>query len=102
MKVCVVSILLVLSGCTKPPQYMSTATITGFDYRMGLCEGGTYILIDGHPNPNSTDHLFDIDSMPRSYITDHLNKFPIRVAIDWVQETNCLGNYIKITRMKIL
>ena len=102
MKHCIFIILLMLLSCSKAPQYMSTATITGIDARMGPCEGGTYILIDGHPNPNSTDHLFDIDSMPRSYIIDHLNKFPIRVAIDWVQESNCWGNYIKITRMKIL
>ena len=81
---------------------MSTATITGYDYRTGPCSGGTYILIDGHPNPNSSNHLFEIDSMPRSYIIDKVGKFPIKVAIDWVQEPYCGGNYIKITRMRII
>ncbi|MHB1920939.1 MAG: hypothetical protein ACYCOO_01765, partial [Chitinophagaceae bacterium] len=48
-------ILLVLVGSCRQgtfPGSADPATITGFDARMGPCEGGIFIVIDGHPNPN--------------------------------------------------
>ncbi len=76
---------------------MNTATIIGADPRMGPCEGGTYIKIDGHPNSNDTfNGYFDIGDMP-SFTID---RFPIRVKIDWNISPKCFGNYVNISRIE--
>lgn len=77
---------------------MNTATIVGYDPRMGVCTGGTFIKIDGHANPNDPiNGYFDIDSITPSF---KINSYPIKVEIDWKISSKCFGNYVDISRIK--
>lgn len=88
----------VISGCKKEPAFMNTATIEGPDPRMGVCTGGTFIKIDGHPNPNDpANGYFDIGEINFSIKMD---TFPIKVEIDWKISSKCSGNYVDISRIK--
>ncbi|MFL5789724.1 MAG: hypothetical protein ACJ748_16810 [Flavisolibacter sp.] len=101
IRVLVIFILsLLFSGCKKNSTYMDSATITGFDPRMGICEGGILIKIDGHSNPNGLNGQYDIDSLTPSFRIDNSTYFPLRVTIDWNISNKCYGNYINITRIK--
>jgi hypothetical protein len=81
---------------------MGTATIIGGDPRMSVCAGGTFIKIDGHPNPNDPTHgYYDIDSTPSTFSLMHL-KYPTRVRLDWHISPKCYGNYVDITRIEII
>jgi hypothetical protein len=87
-----------MSGCKKDTMYMDTGIIIGYDVRMGPCEGGTYININGHQNPNRQDGLYDIDSLPASFKIDN-SIFPIKVTLDWKVSNKCFGNYINVSRI---
>jgi hypothetical protein len=89
---------LTISACKKELPLMNTATIVGYDARMAPCTGGTFIKINGHPNPNNTENgYFDIDSIPPSF---KINSYPIKVEIDWKISPKCFGNYVVISRIK--
>jgi hypothetical protein len=89
---------LTISACKKELPLMNTATIVGYDARMGMCTGGTFIKIDGHPNPNDTENgYFDIDSLPPSF---KINSFPVKVEINWKISPKCFGNYVDISRIR--
>lgn len=76
------------------------ATIVGIDARTAPCTGGIYILIDGHRNENHNLGYYDIGSVPESF---HIGDvFPIRVTIDWHKSNTCSGNYVDITRIKVV
>ena len=78
---------------------MSNAEITGFDYRMCPCCGGTEIIIDNIPNPNGNSS-FLIGSLPSNFTIGDNPKFPIPVKIDWEIDTlRCFGNYVNILRI---
>lgn len=101
-RVYLISAVILLSACNKHPgyEYQGTATIVGFDPRMAPCVGGTYISIDGHPNPiDSVNGYFDIGGIPESFRIDH---YPIRVKLDWKINDRCAGNYVDITRIKAI
>lgn len=77
---------------------MDTATIVASDPRMGACTGGSFIKIDGHPNPNDPENgYFDIGSITPSF---KINSFPVKVEIDWKISPKCFGNYVDISRIK--
>jgi len=79
---------------------MNTATIVGSDSRVGVCTGGTFIKIDGHPNPNDPENgYFDIGNINSSL---RMDTFPIKVEIDWKISSKCFGNYVDISRIKRL
>ena len=82
--------------------YSDTGTITGTDARMGMCEGGTYIRINGHPNPNSQEGLYDIGSLPSTFKISPLMKYPINVTLDYTVAPECYGNYINISRIAVI
>lgn len=89
---------LINSACKRELPFMNTATIVGYDPRMGVCIGGTFIKIDGHPNPNDPENgYFDIDSITPPF---KINSFPIKVEVDWKMSSKCSGNYIAISRIK--
>jgi hypothetical protein len=89
---------LTYSACKKEMAFMDTATIVGYDPRMGACTGGTFIKIDGHPNPNDPENgYFDIGSIPPSF---KITSLPVKVEIDWKMATKCFGNYVDIIRIK--
>lgn len=94
-------VCLAISSCSKDNKempFMNTATIVAPDPRMGVCTGGTFIKIDGHPNPNDPQNgYFDIGDMPPSF---KINTYPTRVEIDWKISSKCFGNYVDISRIK--
>ncbi|HEY5370296.1 MAG TPA: hypothetical protein VIJ75_15035 [Hanamia sp.] len=91
---------LINSGCKKESLFMNTATIVGSDSRVGVCTGGTFIKIDGHPNPNDPENgYFDIGNINSSL---RMDTFPIKVEIDWKISSKCFGNYVDISRIKRL
>jgi hypothetical protein len=89
---------ITIAACKKESPFMNTATIVGPDPRMGVCTGGTFIKIDGHPNPNDPENgYFDIDSITPTF---KINNYPIKVEIDWKISSKCFGNYVDILRVK--
>jgi hypothetical protein len=91
-------ISLTNSACKKESPFMDTATIVASDPRMGACTGGSFIKIDGHPNPNDPENgYFDIGSITPSF---KINSFPVKVEIDWKISPKCFGNYVDISRIK--
>ena len=86
-------------GITAPA---NNATIIGGDPRAGMCEGGTFILIDGHPNPNfpSTGY-YDIGLLPPSFHLDNSTKYPIKVKITYQVDSKCLGNFVDISTITL-
>ncbi len=94
---------ILYSNCKKDTVFMNTATIIGFDARIGVCDGGTYIKIDGHANPNDTTNgYYDIGSLPSSFQINNFTKFPIKVKLDWKSNPKCSGNYIDIERIETI
>jgi len=94
--------LILCTGCKKNTPFMNSGTIIGTDARMGVCNGGTYIKIDGHPNPNDTiNGYYDIGTLPPSFQIDNATKFPVRVKLDWKIDPKCFGNYVDISRIEI-
>jgi len=90
-------------GCKKDMALMDTASIIGGDPRAGACEGGTYIRIDGHPNPNDwANGYFDIGSLPSSFRIDNSAHYPINVKINWATNPKCGGNYVDIKRIELV
>lgn len=86
------------SACKKELPFMNTATIVGPDLRVGMCTGGIFIQIDGHPNPNDPQNgYFDIGKITPSF---KMNTFPIKVEIDWKISSKCFGNYVDISQIK--
>jgi len=91
-------ISLTISSCKKELGFMDTATIVRPDPGEGVCTGGTFIKIDGHPNPNDPENgYFDIGNIIPSFKID---TFPIKVEIDWKISSKCFGNYVDISRIK--
>lgn len=94
--------LLAALGCRKNAAPMDTATLIGSDPRTGACEGGTFIKIDGHPNPNDPENgYYDVNTWPRSFSPDGSN-YPIKVKINWKVDSKCFGNYVDISRMEVV
>jgi hypothetical protein len=89
--------VIFLYACHKDSQYQDAATIIGSDPRTGPCTGGTFILIDGHPNPHSSNGYFDIGDIPESF---RIDSYPIKVKLDWKVSDKCFGNYVDISRIK--
>ena len=88
-------------ACKKSSQpYMATATIEGPDLRVPQCGGGTWINIDGHPNPNNPgEGYYDIGSLPPAFHLDNSVKYPIRVEIDYSVNPYCTID-VDITRIQ--
>lgn len=94
----VLLVSLTISACKKELRFMNTATIVGPDLRVGVCTGGTFIKIDGYPNPNDPEKgYFDIGNISPSF---KINTYPVKVEIDWKISSKCLGNYVDISRIK--
>ena len=93
--------LILNFGCKKSSQpYMATATIEGPDPRVPQCGGGTWINIDGHPNPNNPGTgYYDIGSLPQSFRLDNSVTYPIRVEIDYSVNPYCTIS-VDITRIQ--
>jgi hypothetical protein len=89
--------VILLYGCNKDSEneYQDTATIIGFDTRMGPCVGGRFISIDNHPNPNGG--YFNIDTIPESF---RIDSYPMKVKLHWKINDKCSGNFVDITRIK--
>jgi hypothetical protein len=91
-------LICLAAGCKKHTENMDNATIIGGDPRMSACLGGTFILIDGHPNPRDQHGYYDIGAIPSSFPLAGL-KYPIKVKIEWHIAPQCYGNYVDITRI---
>ena len=101
-------ILLLLSmltgvGCKKTlPPYMATGSIVGPDPRVPACGGGTWIKVDGHPNPgNPATGYYDMGNVPSSFQIPVSAIYPIKVEMDYTVNSHC-SVYIDISRIKIL
>jgi len=96
------SSLLIVGSCKKSIlSFADTGAIIGGDPRTGPCDGGTYIQIDGHPNPNSpATGYYDIGSLPSSFHIDYYGKFPIRVKLNYQVDSKCGGNYVDISSIE--
>jgi hypothetical protein len=94
---CLILAVTFFYACEKDSrdEYQGTATIIGFDTRMGPCVGGRFISIDNHPNPNGG--YFNINTMPESFKID---SYPLKVKLDWKINDKCSGNFVDITRIK--
>jgi hypothetical protein len=94
--------LLIVGSCKKSTvTFADSGAIIGGDPRTAACEGGTFIQIDGHPNPNSpTTGYYDIGSLPSSFHIDYSGKFPIRVKLNYGVDAKCGGNYVDISSIE--
>ncbi|HMH32742.1 MAG TPA: hypothetical protein VK543_06915 [Puia sp.] len=101
----IVSLLcLVLgSGCKKSMSgYQATGSIIGPDPRVPACGGGTWIQIDGHPNPGiPATGYYDIGTVPAGFQIDNSTKYPIRVELDYTVNAHCTI-YVDISRIKVI
>src|ERR1700688_2662052 len=95
--------LTLSTGCKKSmPGYMDTGSIIGADPRVPACGGGTWIQIDGHPNPNNpATGYFDIGTVPAGFRIPDSAVYPIKVELDYTINSNC-PIYIDISRIKII
>ncbi len=90
--------LLFSGSCKKTViSFANTGSIIGGDPRTGPCDGGTFIQIDGHPNPNNpSTGYYDIGALPASFHINYYGKFPIRVKLNYQVDGKCGGNYVDI------
>lgn len=93
--------MLLNSGCKKAlPVFNGTASIIGGDFRVGPCEGGTFILVDGHPNPGSQNGYYDIGTRPADFNTTN-DSLPLKVRIAYTIGEACVRvNISRIERIK--
>jgi len=80
---------------------MATASIIGADPRVPACGGGTWINIDGHPNPITSTGYFDIGKLPAGFTIGNTAVYPIRVEIDYTVNSSC-PMYVDISRIKLI
>jgi hypothetical protein len=106
MKHICISLLLSITlgaGCKKSlAPYMSTGSIIGPDPRVPACGGGTWIKVDGHPNPeNPSTGYYDMGKIPAGFQIPATAIYPIKVELDYTVNSHC-SIYIDISRIKIL
>ncbi len=91
--------ILTITSCKKERPYMNNAEIIGYDARLCPCCGGYEITIDNVPNPNGNS-FFRAGQFPSNFNLGIHPIFPIKIKIDWKQDTaHCFGNYISISRI---
>jgi hypothetical protein len=92
------------NSCKKEmPAILANASIIGGDPRTGACEGGTFINIVGHPNPNDwVSGFYDIGSIPSYFHIADSAKYPICVKIAYHVNSKCGGNYVDISTIELL
>lgn len=88
-------------GCKKNlPAFNGTASIIGGDPRVGPCEGGTFIQVDGHPNPGAQNGYYDIGTIPADFSTAN-DSLPLKVRIAYTIGGICgIVNITRIERIK--
>jgi hypothetical protein len=91
------------AGCKKSiPGYMATGSIIGADPRVPACGGGTWIKVDGHPNPNNpSTGYYDMGTVPAGFSIPDSAVYPIKVELDYTINAFCTI-YIDISRIKII
>ena len=95
------ALILTAGSCRKADKYTSDAIITGFDLRKCMCCGGLMITFNGEPRPYVGDFKL-IDNSADLGISIN-ETFPIYVNVEWISDPyKCLGNYIKVTKLKRL
>jgi len=94
---CGIFIFLSVASCKKEKPFQNNATLIGFDVRACPCCGGLKIVIDNVPSPNGD--FFLVDTLPAEFELGDNPAFPILVKIDWKIGTQCLGNYVEISRI---
>jgi hypothetical protein len=95
--------LILSAGCKKSVSgYMATGSIIGPDPRVPACGGGTWIEVNGHPNPNNlTTGYFDMGTVPAGFSIPDSAVYPIKVELDYTINPFCTI-YIDISRIKII
>jgi hypothetical protein len=95
--------LILIAGCKKSmPGFMATGSIIGPDPRVPACGGGTWIQIDGHPNPDiPATGYYDMGTVPAGFLIDTTATYPIRVELDYTINAHC-PIYIDISRIKFI
>jgi hypothetical protein len=90
-------------GCKKSiPGYMATGSIIGADPRVPACGGGTWIQVNGHPNPdNPATGYYDMGTVPAAFHIDNSAIYPIKVELDYAINVYC-PIYINISRIKVI
>jgi hypothetical protein len=84
------------------PGFMATGSIIGADPRVPACGGGTWIQIDGHPNPdNPTTGYYDMGTVPPGFRIADSATYPIKVELDYTINSHC-PIYIDISRIKVI
>src|SRR5450631_3669764 len=95
--------LIMGTGCKKTmPGYQATGSIIGPDPRVPACGGGTWIQIDGHPNPNiPATGYYDIGALPAGFQIDSSSKYTIKVELDYTINAHC-PVYVDISRVQVI
>jgi hypothetical protein len=106
MKYCVLLLLIALiagPGCKKSlPPYMATGSIIGADPRVPACGGGTWIMVDNHPNPdNLTTGYYDMGTLPSGFRIPASAVYPIKIELNFTVNAYCPMN-IDISRIHII
>lgn len=93
--------ILLNSACKKDlPAFNGTAIIIGGDVSVGPCEGGTFIELDGHPNPGSQNAYFHIGTRPADFNMTN-DSLPLKVRIAYTIGGICgTVNITRIERIK--
>jgi hypothetical protein len=92
-----------LLSCKKSSiiRYSSEGVITGYDPRVCPFCGGLYITIKNDTTKNAPP-FYDVNSDLQQLGIDPKAKFPINVTLDWKHDTVFNGNYIIISRIKVI
>ncbi|MDP9042444.1 MAG: hypothetical protein M3N30_10730 [Bacteroidota bacterium] len=94
--------LVLSAGCKKSvPGYQATGSIIGPDSRVPACGGGTWIQVDGHPNPGIASGYYDMGTLPAGFQIDSSAKYPVKVELDYSINVHC-PIYIDISRIKVI
>jgi hypothetical protein len=95
--------IVISTGCKKSsPGYTATGSIIGADPRVPACGGGTWIQVDGHPNPNNpATGYYDMGTVPAGFRIADSVAYPIKVELDYTINSHC-PVYIDISRIKVI
>jgi len=94
--------IITLTGCKKD-EYMTEATITGWDQRYCQCCGGLQINFQNEIKPYSGD-FYDLTNSASSLgLSDTVSTFPIYMYVNWTHpSTIACPNIITITKYERL
>lgn len=93
--------MLPIVSCHKDDEQLQEAVVTGRDLRNCACCGGIMINMSNDTSLYAAGMLLT-DSLPSDFMARYTLKFPMRVRLNWLPDTNGCGkmmNKIIVTQI---